>query len=945
VTSASLPGADFLSRGFSFSPLVYANASETNIYVFGGMCPTYAATSSTWQSAASYSNHMLRLAPTISSSSRTTYTLDLTSSRGPPIAEAGFTITGLVPTYSNASGIMTQQQTFVLLGGHTQNAFINMSQVAIWSLPEESWSFVTVDSPSSSSNANTELAIKSTVTSIDSRSGHSAVLTEDGSKVIVYGGWVGDINQAADPQLAVLSLGTGFGGSGDWQWSVPAQQPSGTGMYGHGAVMLPGNIMMVLGGFNISSSGTSKRATTVGTQALFYNATSMTWVSNYTNPAYVAAIASQAATASSSAHSKSSSLKVGLGLGIPLGLAAIIGAVVFYCWYSRRLRHRRQEAREKDLGNLSIGGANFYQSPTREMGQRSGGFPWTNNRWNGGLGEQESAVYHSNSAIAGYENLQSGIHGIGDGDSIPIPPKQITRKPLNARNARGSYQPAPTTFDFNNGGSHGRANSLGTAGPIHPIYEADEDDNSHPGGVGIAIGEPSSSRANRYSDPFKDPPPANSSVPTRRETHRSVSTNDAESPARSREREIQEWVSDWAAADALMNAQARSHSNAGRLSPTRRAQLIAASTVSSVSGEEDSGRTASNLSERSVAVSVLSVSRSGSSSHGRSRSNSLRGFISGMNPFASTVVSATVPSTTLSPVFDGPRPHGPRNYVPPRSAGSGSSSSFNTARTSFPALQAEGESLLPRPDDEMSTGHNSPNRSTPDLLNIGSPSKSKPSALGKGRVGWLGSLRKAFIRGSEGSPLANPDTLTYSSREGSPIRIDNQVEPRRTVSAGAMLWRRKQGKSDWEDSAGPSTPTGRSNTFTGNLSTPVFKDAGGETDGEDDEWDIERAVENRVVQVMFTVPKEKLRVVNQDVDEERSEVGSLKSGKGSKRSLKDVAAEEPLLEKVDEGDNEPLTEVERRGSPSPSQKGKGKEKGKVLEMVEKMEGRSSPEHH
>jgi hypothetical protein len=163
-----------------------------------------------------------------------------------------------------------------------------------------------------------------------------------------------------------------------------------------------------------------------------------------------------------------------------------------------------------------------------------------------------------------------------------------------------------------------------------------------------------------------------------------------------------------------------------------------------------------------------------------------------------------------------------------------------------------------------------------------------------------------------------------------------------------MLWRRKQGKSDWEDSAGPSTPTGRSNTFTGNLSTPAFRDAGGDTDGEDNEWDIERAVENRVVQVMFTVPKEKLRVVNQDVDEERSEVGSLKSRKGSKRSLKSVAPEEEmsseplLLEKVEEHDNEP----ERRasGSPSPSQKGKGKEKGKVLEMVEKMEGRSSPEH-
>jgi hypothetical protein len=171
-----------------------------------------------------------------------------------------------------------------------------------------------------------------------------------------------------------------------------------------------------------------------------------------------------------------------------------------------------------------------------------------------------------------------------------------------------------------------------------------------------------------------------------------------------------------------------------------------------------------------------------------------------------------------------------------------------------------------------------------------------------------------------------------------------------------MLWRRKQGKSDWQDSAEPPTPTGRSNTFTGNLSSPGFRPStrDGETDGEEDEWDIERAVENRVVQVMFTVPKEKLRVVNHDVDEESSEVGSLKSKKGSKRSMKDLvvgtgsagatgtATAEPLLENLDERDNEPSTELERRGSPSPSQKGKGK--GKVLEMVEKMEGRSSPEH-
>lgn len=101
------------------------------------------------------------------------------------------------------------------MGGHTQTAFINMSQVAIWSLPEESWSFVTVDSPGTA-NGNTELAVKSTVTQVDSRSGHTAVLTEDGASIVVLGGWVGDVSQKADPQLAVLHLGQGFGGKGDW---------------------------------------------------------------------------------------------------------------------------------------------------------------------------------------------------------------------------------------------------------------------------------------------------------------------------------------------------------------------------------------------------------------------------------------------------------------------------------------------------------------------------------------------------------------------------------------------------------------------------------------------------------------------------------------------------------------------------------------------------------
>jgi len=37
-------------------------------------------------------------------------------------------------------------------------------------------------------------------------------------------------------------------------------------------------------------------------------------------------------------------------------------------------------------------------------------------------------------------------------------------------------------------------------------------------------------------------------------------------------------------------------------------------------------------------------------------------------------------------------------------------------------------------------------------------------------------------------------------------------------------------------------------------------------DDDDEDWDVEAAVERRVVQVMFTVPKTRLRVVNADVE-------------------------------------------------------------------------------
>jgi len=44
MTSASLPGVNFLAPAFSFSTLVQSNVSDTILYTFGGMCPSTNAT-------------------------------------------------------------------------------------------------------------------------------------------------------------------------------------------------------------------------------------------------------------------------------------------------------------------------------------------------------------------------------------------------------------------------------------------------------------------------------------------------------------------------------------------------------------------------------------------------------------------------------------------------------------------------------------------------------------------------------------------------------------------------------------------------------------------------------------------------------------------------------------------------------------------------------------
>lgn len=999
LSANDLPDANFLASSFSFSTVVDSNDTQRTVYAFGGMCPTdTTSNSTTWQSAAQYSNSMLKL----SYSTPTSYDLSLSPNTGnAPIAEAGFTFTALTPTFSNSStGVVTQAQNFVLLGGHTSTAFINMSQIALFSLPQESWSFQSIDS--APSKGSTELAVKSITTSMvtpDSRSGHTAVLSTDGSSLIVFGGWVGDIGQPAQPQLAILRTGSGFGGTGDWAWDLPSTTgtglSAGEGIYGHGAVMLPGNVMMVIGGLTIpaSSSRRLSKKSTAAPWVLFLNTTSMTWISDYTNPSYSSPAAASSGGSSTSA-SASNAKKVGLGAGLGLGLTAVIGALCVYFWYARKLKRRREEAREKDLQDLSRSAADYYAThgvhasmsqqqredwwsayQNGEMAQREGLMPLsasTRNLGNRGMGVTPGAgcgpvAYTPSGAYGEYdENLMRSMlprtNSNRSGASIP-------RKPVSSRNARGYYQPTPGSsssqsysgFDFGTG--HSRANSLGTAGLIHPIYEADEsldgpdakkplqDDNGDTG-VGRAIG-------GSERDPFVDPqssihiqPPQSNPGSRPGTSHGDRGTPTPESSARDREREIKKWVADWAAADDLIHSRAQSMTHSGRVSPSK---------------ESANDRTESSLSEGSVA-NTLGLSRNGSR-NGSTRNNSLTAFFSGgpsgWNPFVTFgTTSAGLGSITehgngdVSPVSDHASIHGHirGGSNPPPSAGSATSSSFTTAHTSqsLSALRAEGESLLPRPHEDVSPG---------------SPSKRKAAALSLRRQqgGWLGSLKRVFIGTQEDGSIGNSSARSSPTRDyrspslsNSPTRAnygvtlgDGGLAPRRAVSATATMWRRKQGKGDWQDSAEPAEQQRRSNTLTldgsGSWRSRLGDHAAGggydssgmggegwqdEEAEEEEEWDIERAVERRVVQVMFTVPKEKLRVVNQDIAADESETESLM---GSEKVLEPSGAEmidAPVEQELEE-EKERIREggVRRTGSPVSS-----KGKGRVQEIVERLEG-------
>ncbi|KAF1960050.1 hypothetical protein CC80DRAFT_489284 [Byssothecium circinans] len=916
-------GPKYLSAGVAFSDTVQSDAISTDAYFFGGMCPFPNANSSGWQSAASYSNFMVTLESSQGSSDAINYQLGVSSSRGPPIPEAGFSLTGLISTVSNRSdGTQIQQQNFVLIGGHTSAAFINTSQVALFSLPQQGWTFVPVAQPDISRK---DLAIRPEITSVEPRSGHSAVLTPDGQRMIIFGGWIGDIHTPAEPQLAVLNIGDGYGGSGVWQWQVPKVSgsglPTGSGIYGHGAVMLPGGVMMVMGGYSLATpSSRVPRASNKNSQTFFFNVTSNLWMSDYSPPPTISTAPPKDGLLSTTSQ------KAGLGAGLGIGLVALIGFIGFYIRYTRKLK-RERDIRERQIQEFSMAAYRF------DFGAA---LP--------GMSDHE----HSN-----------------DPHSNSTPPSRNQGwRPSDPRDAERTGLlvdvPSPT---------RGLRRSLGGRAlqeisryderrVIHPIDELDEEEEDTENDKSPLNGrqEMTERFANEGPSIFANAPVLDPFTDDHRpaEDQRSPCHSAPASPIREGPSDSNRASSNYKLTNALYLPRRSSPGIDGETSPTK-----------------SSERTGSNLSERSTASNLSSRSANGSLGRSSLRhSGAIRNNDLYINPFKTP---STSPTTEMSDQGGSgwQAPANPRT----KSSASGRSSgrpttanadadSFATARSSFMALQAEGEALLggnperARPTTASTSdssnghsGHDIEGRISRAGTVIATTSLTEGlarAAFGRERRKSLfGSVRRALSRSST---LANRTmSLTTgatqfesykddpSSADVSPT-TDNRRSfpasaPPRRAASDASFWQSRRGKQDWlEEEADPrwarnsgddwgtpedlalaederrrrewrergnllinladddQLPTPRTPIAPGELGVPFAHHDRPSTPVGEEDWDVEAAVERRVVQVMFTVPRSKLRVVNADVDGSsllslpRENSSDVSEGSGSPRN-------------------------------------------------------------
>lgn len=805
-----------LSSGLAFSLQLEPVLSQPALYFYGGHCGD------------TFSNTMLRLEPSGQ--------LSGVKSNNPPSAAAGFTLVELTPaSVSNRGGTVTQSSGYLLLGGHTREAgFVNASAVGVWGLPGEEWEFMDV------SGSGKQVG----------RSGHTSVVSEDGGKVIVYGGWAGGWGNKEKVGMGVLKVGVGRDG---WEWEDVKVKDEGKekGRYGHGAVRLPGDVMMVYGGWEVGAG--KKRDAVKGGGLRFLDMERLEWVDGYKLPAGSGSgngggsnggggsgngngngsgsgggngngnggngsgngsgggDGTGSGSGSSNGGGKGGngngggggsgqegmtdadadrSKKIGLGVGLGIGLFILALAGLGFCLVHRR-KARRRAAREATLRNLTLGiNGSLPHGIEGDMAERDDGlglmFPWN------AASAREwytggGDPYSQGQRSLGYESLRGGVRKTGATVYMPPPPSPSSAAAaIGGRPRNARGLYVPTNVNSYDFAPMGQASRN-----IDPIYEeADEDDGADLGSKGNY--HPISPDKEEYDeDPFLTPTTSvGASVFPPPNIGVNPSSQGNSSPVTQQDPEVQNWKSEIDAADAVLSARIARHGSTTTAPPRLMIPPTRAKSVKKAAADPSSS----------------------SSNSDRTHSN-----LSEKSAFSFV--------------------QGTEQRFRPATSGSGEDSSssaktFSTAKSSFPMLQAEGRGLLL---NDAPPGQKEEEDAEYVYVEPGSPSKSRPQS---NRRSWLGSLRRVF---SGGTPESGSSGSLARAGEEDGGGNGGDYQQLAGGTGTTLLQRRKQGKEAW----------------TG--------DGQGGNDGDDD-WDVERAVEQRLVQVMFTVPKERLRVVNAEIE-------------------------------------------------------------------------------
>lgn len=782
-------GPRYLAGGFGFASS--KNGSAPTLYTFGGLCPQTddGDNNSDWVSMSNYSRVLTVLKPT-ESSSPSRYEVSAIEAKNAPVAEAGSAVTPLALTTSTtAEGKVLQQGDYLFLGGHTQDAFINISSLALLSLPQQAWSFRSMD-PTVEDIDQKDIAVGSP-DPVDSRSGHSAVMTTDRTRVVVYGGWIANTATPAKPQLVILNIPEVYGGTTpDWSWSVPSQPDGsdlspGHGIFGHAAMMLPGDVMLIAGGYNIPAS--EKRAYSdieANARVFLYNVTSNSWLSSYTHPD------SETHDTSSSSGPLSVGGKVGVAVG-SLAAALVILAVLLFFW--RRKRWARRRFRERELRKLALGAerphvftepgmAASYRGPGPMMEEKQRGSFLSNSL-------QPQAMYGGMHAATASEPEKMGLLV----DNMPSPLRR-------GSHAAGSFHLARLQSYDQWRGSHGM-------GSIHPIDEREE---------------------------FDMPP--SKTLP-----------REQCSPSRAKESYV----------DTLASHPASKHVDN---IPQNRADH--GERPSSESRDELEG-TSSNPSDSPVetAPSIL-----------RSIADSARiRLVSGSDASGPSTKADSIGSDRQKPVetTTGQRDtaHHPVHHesLPLPFDQTSATDSFATAPTSLKRSWQEAETLLRTGFERDTSPPESPIRFSAVSTNLKQTS-----------VTWMESLKRTFSR----ERFTPPTTPEGTAQDAVPPVTENEETPaaevpRRPVSVSNSYLQLRRGPRDWAVDVPEDYFPGREDN----------------AHDEDEDWDVEAAAKGRLVQVTYTVPKAKLRVVNAGVGDLVLGDDSDESDRAERVSINEVKRE------------------------------------------------------